>query len=134
MTAIIDIEGIGPVFAEKLTAAGIKTVEALLEAGAAPAGRKNLAEQTGIDGKKILEWVNRADLYRIKGVGAQFSDLLENAGVDTVKELATRRPDNLHAKMLEVNEAKNLVNRAPSLAEVERWVAEAKTLPPGVTY
>lgn len=134
MTKIIDIEGIGPVFAAKLTEAGITTVEGLLKAGGAPAGRKDLAAKTGIDTKKILEWVNRADLYRINGVGAQFSDLLENAGVDTVKELATRRPDNLHAKMLEVNEAKNLVNRAPSLSEVEKWVAEAKTLPAAVSH
>lgn len=134
MTKIIDIEGIGPVFEAKLTEAGIKTVEALLKSGGSAKGRKELAESTGIDAKKLLEWVNRADLFRITGVGSQFSDLLENAGVDTIKELATRRPDNLHAKMLEVNEAKNLVNRAPSLSEVERWVAEAKTLPAAVSH
>ncbi len=134
MTKIIDIEGIGPAFAAKLTEAGITTVEGLLKAGGAPGGRKDLAAKTGIDTKKILEWVNRADLFRITGVGTQFSDLLENAGVDTIKELATRRPDNLHAKMLEVNEAKNLVNRAPSLSEVEKWVAEAKTLPAAVSH
>ncbi len=134
MTKIIDIEGIGPVFAEKLEGAGIKTVEALLKAGGAAAGRKDLATKTGIDAGKLLEWVNRADLYRIKGVGSEFSDLLENAGVDTVKELATRRADNLHAKMTEVNTAKKLVRRAPTLAEVEAWVAEAKTLPAAVTH
>lgn len=134
MTKIIDIEGIGPVFEAKLTEAGIKTVEALLAAGGSAKGRKDLAASTGIDAKKLLEWVNRADLFRITGVGTQFSDLLENAGVDTIKELATRKPENLHAKMLEVNEAKNLVNRAPSLSEVERWVAEAKTLPAAVSH
>ncbi len=134
MTKIIDIEGIGPVFAEKLEGAGIKTVEALLKAGGAAPGRKDLATKTGLDDGQIHEWVNRADLYRIKGVGSEFSDLLENAGVDTVKELATRRADNLHAKMTEVNEAKKLVRRAPSLAEVEAWVAEAKTLPAAVTH
>ena len=134
VTKIIDIEGIGPVFAEKLESAGVKTVEALLAAGGAAAGRNGLAVKTGIDASKLLEWVNRADLYRIKGVGSEFSDLLENAGVDTVKELATRRADNLQAKMLEVNEAKKLVRRVPTLAEVEAWVAEAKTLPAAVTH
>ena len=105
MAKIIDIEGIGPVFAEKLTAAGIKTTEALLKAGASPAGRKDIASRSGIDGRKILEWVNRSDLMRIRGVGSEYSDLLESAGVDTVKELATRRADNVHARMLEVNAA-----------------------------
>ena len=134
MAKIIDIEGIGPVFAEKLIAAGIKTTEALLKAGASPAGRKDVAASSGIDAKKILEWVNRADLMRVRGVGSEYSDLLESAGVDTVKELATRRADNLHAKMLEVNAAKKLVRRPPSLGAVESWVAGAKSLPPAVTY
>lgn len=134
MAKIIDIEGIGPAFAQKLIAAGIKTTEALLKAGATPAGRKDLAASSGIDAKKILEWVNRADLMRVRGVGSEYSDLLESAGVDTVKELATRRPDNLHAKMLEVNAAKKLVRRPPSLTAVESWVAGAKALPPAVTY
>lgn len=134
MAKIIDIEGIGPKFAATLQAAGIKTTGALLKAGSSPAGRKALAETTKIDAGKILEWVNRADLMRIKGVGEEYSDLLENAGVDTVKELGTRRADNLHAKMLEVNTAKKLVRRPPTLGNVQAWVAEAKTLPPGVTY
>lgn len=134
MAKIIDIEGIGPAFAQKLIAAGIKTTEALLKAGATPTGRKDLAASSGIDAKKILEWVNRADLMRVRGVGSEYSDLLESAGVDTVKELATRRPDNLHAKMLEVNAAKKLVRRPPSLTAVESWVAGAKALPPAVTY
>jgi len=134
MAKIIDIEGIGPAFAEKLTAAGIKTTESLLKAGASPAGRKDIASRSGIDDRKILEWVNRSDLMRIRGVGSEYSDLLESAGVDTVKELATRRADNLHAKMLEVNAAKKLVRRPPTLSAVESWVANAKTLPPAVTY
>ena len=134
MTNIIDIEGIGPKYAEALTAAGVKTTEALLKSAGSAAGRKELAAQTKIDDGKILEWVNRADLMRIKGVGSEFSDLLEAAGVDTVKELATRRADNLHAKMLEVNTAKNLVRRAPTANEVTAWVAEAKTLPQAVTH
>lgn len=134
MAKIIDIEGIGPKFAATLQAAGIKTTGALLKAGANPAGRKALAETTKIDAGKILEWVNRADLMRIKGVGEEYSDLLEASGVDTVKELGTRRADNLHAKMLEVNTAKKLVRRPPTLANVQAWVAEAKTLKAGVTY
>ena len=134
VTNIEDVEGIGPTFGAKLQAANVKTVEALLVAGGSPAGRKDLATKTGIDGSKILEWVNRADLARIKGVGSEYADLLESSGVDTVKELATRKPDNLHAKMLEVNTAKKLVRRPPTEAEVATWVAEAKTMKAAVTY
>lgn len=134
MAKIIDIEGIGPVYAEKLTNAGVKTVEALLETGGTKKGRKELAEATGIDESRILRWVNMADLFRIKGVGEEYADLLEAAGVDTVKELATRRPDNLTAKMAEVNEAKKLVRTVPAQSMVEKWVAEAKTLEPMVSH
>jgi predicted flap endonuclease-1-like 5' DNA nuclease len=134
MAKIQEIEGIGPVFAEKLAAAGIKTVEKLLEVGASKKGRQTLAETTGIDEKKILKWVNMADLFRIKGVGEEYSELLEAAGVDTVKELRNRRPDNLHAKMLEVNAEQKLVRQMPSLSQVESWVEHAKTLDPMVTY
>lgn len=134
MTKIIDIEGIGDAHAKKLTDAGIASVEALLERGGTPAGRKEIAEKTGISAANILEWVNRADLMRINGVGSEFSDLLEQAGVDTVRELATRNAANLHAKMAEINEEKNIVRRLPSIGEVEKWVAEAKTLPVAVTY
>jgi predicted flap endonuclease-1-like 5' DNA nuclease len=131
---IISIEGIGPVYAAKLAKAGILTVEGLLKKGCAGKGRKELAESTGIDQTLILEWTNRADLFRIKGVGAQYSDLLEKAGVDTVVELAKRVPANLYAKMVEVNKAKNLVNAMPSLKQVENWVKQAKELPRVVTY
>lgn len=134
MAKIIDIEGIGEAFAAKLEGAGVATVEALLEKAGSPSGRKNLSEATGLSTDRILEWVNRADLMRIKGVGSEYSDLLEAAGVDTVRELATRRPDNLHAKLLEVNEAKKLVRRTPTLDDVASWVAEAKTLAPKVSY
>jgi len=134
MTKIIDIEGIGPVYSKKLEDAGIATVEALLKEAGSSSGRKSLAEKTELDASLILEWVNRADLMRIKGIGSEYSDLLENAGVDSVKELATRRPDNLHAKMLDVNTQKKLVRRPPTLADVEGWVAEAKTLPGAVTH
>ena len=96
MASISSIEGIGPKFSEKLAEAGVKTTEKLLEAGASKSGRKKLAEASGIDEKKILRWVNMADLFRIKGVGEEFSDLLEAAGVDTVKELRNRNAENLH--------------------------------------
>lgn len=134
MTNIIDIEGIGKGYAAKLAAADITTTQALLERGATPKGRQDLAEQTQISGKLILEWVNLADLLRIKGIGEEFSDLLEEAGVDTVPELAQRNPENLHQKMVEVNEAKNLVRRVPGLAQVTDWVAQAKELPRVITY
>lgn len=134
MTKVIDIEGIGPKYATTLAGIGIKTTQALLKRGGSAAGRKEVATASGIDAGKILEWVNRADLMRIKGVGEEYSDLLESAGVDTVKELATRRPDNLHAKMLEVNTAKKLVRRPPTAANVAEWVAEAKTMAPAVTH
>jgi len=131
---ITEIEGIGPVFANKLTTAGIKTVEGLLDAGADRSGRKKIAETTGIDESKILKWVNMADLFRIKGVGEEYTNLLEEAGVDTVKELRNRNAANLHAKMVEVNEVKKLVRQLPSLSSVENWVEHAKTLDPKVTY
>ena len=111
---IEDIEGIGPAYAEKLKAAGIKTTEALLDRAKSPKDRKDLAAVTGIEEARILKWANHADLMRLKGVGKQFSELLEAAGVDTVKELATRRADNLHAKMIEVNTAKSLSGTVPS--------------------
>ena len=134
MARIIDIEGIGPVYAEKLAAAGITTTEALLEAGASPKGREALEEETGIGHKLILEWVNLADLFRIKGVGEEYSDLLEEAGVDTVPELAQRNPENLYAKLQEVNAAKELVRRLPAQSQVANWIEQAKSLDRVVTY
>ncbi len=131
---IIDVEGIGEVYAKKLTEAGINTVEELLEKCCKPAGRKALEEATGISGKLILTWTNHADLMRINGVGPQFSELLEAAGVDTVKELGHRIPANLHAKLTEENEKKHLVGRVPALAEVEKMVAQAKELPAVMEY
>ena len=131
---IVDIEGIGPVFAAKLNGVGIRTTDALLQAGCGAEERKQLAASTGIADSLILEWVNLADLYRVKGIGRQYSDLLEEAGVDTVVELATRVPENLLAKMVEVNKAKNLVNKMPGLKQVKAWVAQAKKLPRVVTY
>ena len=119
---------------EKLEKVGITKVEQLLEKGATKSGRKSLAEETGIDESRILRWVNMADLFRVKGVAEELSDLLEAAGVDTVKELRNRNAANLHAKMTEVNATKNLVWALPSLNAVESWIEYAKTLEPIVTY
>ena len=134
MKNVKDIEGVGPVYSKKLAEAGIKTVDDLLKAGASAKGREELAKKTGIDSKHVLEWVNRSDLYRIKGVGQEYSDLLENAGVDTVVELANRAPENLLAKMLEVNSAKKLVRRPPPISFVKNWVEQAKKLKRVVEY
>ena len=131
---LADIEGIGPAYANKLAKAGIRSLEMLLKKGANPAGRKEIAMMSGIGDALILEWVNLADLYRIKGVGSEYSDLLEEAGVDTVVELATRVPENLLAKMVEVNKAKNLVNKMPGLKQVKNWIVQAKRLHRIVTY
>jgi predicted flap endonuclease-1-like 5' DNA nuclease len=128
------IEGIGPVYAQKLRAAGIGTIEALLKMGATPAGRKEIQEATGIGAEFILDWVNRADLMRVRGVGEEYSDLLEKAGVDTVVELAQRNSENLYKKMIEVNAEKKLVRRPPSHSMVDQWVQQAKALPRKVSY
>jgi ribosomal protein L13E len=129
-----EIEGIGSAYAEKLVEAGIRTTDDLLEAGRTRKERGDLAKKTEISRKLILEWVNLADLFRIKGVGEEYSDLLEEAGVDTVVELAKRDADNLYSKMLEVNDKKKLVRRPPTLEQVQQWIEEAKTLPRKVEY
>ena len=134
MASILKIEGIGEVYREKLVSFGIKTVEALLKQGASSSGRSRIANGTGIYSGLILEWVNHADLWRIKGVSEEYSDLLEEAGVDTVVELAQRNPENLYAKIKEVNMAKKLVRRLPSAKQVADWVSQAKWLPRVVTY
>jgi predicted flap endonuclease-1-like 5' DNA nuclease len=134
MPKIVEIEGIGPTFAKKLSDVGVSTVEELLEKGASEKGRLELSKKTGIQVSFILKWVNRADLFRIKGIGEQYSDLLEVAGVDTVVELSRRNAENLHAKLEEINTAKNLVNKLPSLNQVSAWIEAAKTLPRVVNY
>jgi predicted flap endonuclease-1-like 5' DNA nuclease len=128
------IEGVGEVFAQKLAAAGVGSTDALLKMGATPKGRKTIAEKSGISEKLILEWVNHVDLFRVKGVGQEYADLLEEAGVDTIPELALRKPDHLVKKMEEVNTAKKLVRRVPVLSQVESWVEQAKKLPRVVNY
>ena len=134
MAKIEDVEGIGPAYAAKLQAAGIVRTEILLEKGATPQGRKAIEEQTGISHGLILEWVNHVDLYRIKGVASEYSDLLEEAGVDTVVELARRVAANLYQRMLEVNSEKKLVRRLPTEKQVADWIEQAKKLPRVINY
>lgn len=131
---LLDIEGIGPAFAEKLEKQGLSTTEDLLKEGATPAGRHKVAESAGISDKLVLEWVNHADLCRIHGIGSEYADLLEAAGVDTVPELSHRNAENLTAALTKANDAKKLVRRIPSQSEVSHWIDEAKTLPRAVTY
>ena len=126
---IEEIEGIGPAYAEKLRAAGVPSVEVLLEKGATPEGRGALGEETGIDAVRILRWLNHADLMRVDGIGPEFAELLEAAGVDSVPELAQRNVDNLVTALAETNEARSLVRRVPSAAEVTDWIEQAKALP-----
>jgi predicted flap endonuclease-1-like 5' DNA nuclease len=134
MTAIIDIEGIGEVYTKKLKAVGINTTGALLKRCASPQGRKEVAESIDVSPKLVLEWANRADLMRIKGVGTQYSDLLEAAGVDTVRELAQRNATNLFGAMSETNESKKLVRKMPTESQVGNWVEQAKSLPRILSY
>ncbi len=134
MSHLSDIEGIGESYSTVLKLAGITSLENLLDTCCNKKGRKEIAEKTGISEKSILNWVNRADLARIKGVSTQYADLLEFAGVDTVPELSQRKAENLHSKMLDVNEEKKLVRKTPSLSQVEDWVAQAKDLPRIVSY
>ena len=134
MAKLETIEGIGEVYAEKLRAAGVRGTNDLLKKGKTKKGRQALAEAAGVSEKLILEWVNHADLFRIKGVGPEYADLLEEAGVDTVPELAQRNPANLFTKMAEVNEAKKLVRRLPTKDMVKAWVAQAKELPRVLEY
>ena len=132
---LVDIEGIGATYAAKLTEAGVKSQEALLKAGDTPKARKDLEKMTGISGKLLLKWINRADLARVKGIGEEYADLLELAGVDTVPALARRNAENLHKKLLEAAEAhKNVVRRVPAATEVATWVAAAKELPRVLSY
>jgi len=129
MANIVDIEGIGAVNAGKLKEAGISSTDDLLGTGGTAKGRQALSEKTGISAHNLLEWVNRADLFRLKGVGEEFSDLLESAGVDTVPELAQRNAENLHARLTAVNAEKKLTRRVPTVEQLESWITQAKTMP-----
>lgn len=134
MASLKQIEGIGEKYAQKLKEVGITSVEALLKQGATPKGRAEIAEKSGISETLILEWVNHADLFRIKGVGEEYADLLEEAGVDTVIELGKRNPDNLYQALISVNQTKKLVRQLPTSKQVKDWVAQAKMLPRVVSY
>ena len=134
MSHINKIEGIGQSHTKKFAEVGVTTVEHLLQAGATPKGRKELATKTGFHEHHLLKWVNQADLLRIKGVGRQYAELLQASGVDSVKELAQRKPDHLHEKLKESNEAKHQVHIVPNLTSITNWISEAKQLPRVVSY
>ncbi|HKS92235.1 MAG TPA: DUF4332 domain-containing protein [Tepidiformaceae bacterium] len=134
MTSIGEIGSVGDENAAKLIRAGVPTVEVLLRMGGSSSGRKAIADSTGIHASRILAWVNRADLMRVHGVGADYAELLGRSGVDSVKELAMRRPENLHARLIQVNATENLVRREPTQAEVAKWIAESRTLRGAVTH
>jgi len=132
--SIEEIEGIGPKYAEMLRAAGVMNTGQLLAEGGERKRRVQLVERCGINEKLILRWVNMSDLFRIKGVAGQWAELLEASGVDTVKELRNRNPENLADRMREVNQQKRLVKQVPNPTQVRSWVDQAKKLPPAVTY
>lgn len=134
MGSIDAIDGLGRSEARALRKAGVRTTEKLLKWAGTRAGRRDLANHTGLSQKQILEWVNRADLMRVKGVGEEYSDLLEAAGVDTCKELRNRNPQSLLVKLTQVNSNKRLVRRLPTEVMVKRWVDHAKKLPPAVSH
>ncbi len=134
MTNLVTVEGIGDTYRAKLIEAGITTTEALLEKGKTPKGRDELARATGISGKRILNWINRVDLFRVQGIGSEYADLLEEAGVDTVPELAQRNPENLHQALVETNQETHVVRQVPGVSQIENWVKQAKTLPRQVIY
>lgn len=131
---ITDVEGIGPAIGEKLHNAGVPDTDTLLKEAKTPAMRKALAAKTGLTEAQVLKFANMVDLYRINGVGSEYAELLEAAGVDTVPELARRKPDNLTTAMAEVNAARNLVRRLPTATSVAQWVEQAKTLPRMLEY
>lgn len=134
MADLSTVEGIGETYAKKLKDAGLGSTKALLEKGATPQGRKEIAEKTGISDKLILRWVNHVDLFRVKGIGGEYAELLEAAGVDTVPELAQRKAENLCQKMESVNKEKNLVRKPPTQSRVADWIEQAKKLPRILSY
>ena len=134
MSDIIEVEGIGEVFASKLKNVGIATDTDLLERGSTRSGREKIVKESGISGKRILRWVNHVDLFRIKGVQKQYAELLEAAGVDTVPELAQRNPSHLYPLLSKVNEEKKLVRKLPTQEQVAEWITQAKALPRMVEY
>lgn len=134
MAALVQIEGIGEKYADCLAKAGIGSTDTLLEHGATRAGRDKVARTAGVTGHQVLAWVNRADLFRVDGVGEEYSELLEASGVNSVPELAQRNADRLYEKMASVNESKNLVRRIPNLTEIHSWISQAQKLPRKVEH
>jgi len=134
MATLVSIEGIGEKYADCLAKAGIGSTGTLLERGSTRSGREEIAHTAGVTNHQVLGWVNRADLFRIDGVGEEFSDLLEASGVDSVPELALRNADHLYEKMAEVNESRNLVRRIPNLSEIRNWISQATKLPRKVEH
>jgi predicted flap endonuclease-1-like 5' DNA nuclease len=134
MSDVIEVEGIGEAYAAKLKKAGITTTDALLKVGSTPAGRKNLAQKSGISSKVLLRWINHVDLFRVNGIQKQYAELLEAAGVDTIPELAQRDPAHLHPTLAKINEKRSLVRKLPALDQVADWVSQAKKLPRVITY
>jgi predicted flap endonuclease-1-like 5' DNA nuclease len=134
MTKLTKIEGIGEAYAQKLKDIEIFTIEQLLDKGCSPAGRKAIAEATGISERLILEWVNHSDLFRIKGIGEEYADLLEAAGVDAIPELAQRNAANLYNKVIETQSLKKLVRKLPVQSQIENWIEQARLLPRIITY
>lgn len=131
---IEDLEGVGPVLGAKLRAAGVQTTDDLLEKAGPAAGRRALAEATGIGVDQLLRWTNHVDLYRISGIGSEYADLLEASGVDSCPELAHRNAANLATTMAEANAARNLVRRLPTEEMIAGWIEQAKGLPKVVTH
>ncbi len=134
MAKLEEIEGIGPKYAKELRKAGVRSTNDLLKKGATPDGRKKISKDSGISPKLVLEWVNHSDLFRIKGVGEEYADLLEEAGVDTVVELAQRKAENLFESMKKTNEKKKLVRQLPGISKIQNWIKEAKKLPRVIKY
>ena len=134
MAKISDIEGIGPVIAEKLQEAGVRSTATLLKRGRNAKGREELASAINVDKSMILEWVNHADLFRVRGVGSEYSDLLEAAGVDTVPELRQRNAASLYNTLVKTNQVKKLVRKLPTADQVEEWVEQARSLPRVIEY
>jgi len=133
-TKISDIEGIGPSFSKKIAKAGIKSVAGLLKKCADKKGRKQVSEITGIDESQILKWTNMADLYRVKGIGSEYAELLKASGVDTVKELRNRNAENLHQKIIELNNEKHLVRLVPGPNTLKKFIETAGNLDPVITH
>lgn len=134
MASILDIEGIGPANAEKLRKAGVRSVAGLLKQGATAKSRQKLSDATGIEPSKLLGWVNHSDLFRIRGIGAEYADLLEAAGVDTVPELRHRNAASLYETLVKKNEEKHIVRKMPTAGQVELWIQQAKSLSRAIEY